>query len=454
MADNYFGKSDIGRMRDNNEDTFIAYQCSNGIILGAAIDGVGGYSGGEIASAMARDIILDAFKSPDENILNILDNSFRVANEKIGDERRRIKDHNKMACVLTVVAADVSNNCFYYCHLGDTRLYLFRDGGLVKISHDDSAVGFLEDSGRISEAEAMRHPKRNEINKALGFEEIPSDADDFLEKGSSPFLPGDILLLCSDGLTDLINQEQMVKILVKDISLEDKTQSLIEAANEAGGKDNITVVLIKNDKLQTQHTAVKPDNKKEKRVDAVEEVSLNREHKLVTANEHLTRKSRPYISVTLACVLIGLFAYWYLHQPKSEVLKPAFNERAMPFTNLQEGVNDGVNKTLVLRHSSNVLFIKDSILVGRDSLHIMGNGITISGDSLYHEIGMIIEPSCHYILLDSITFKDLSVGILVKQKGLHLNNVQFINCNTPIIYKFLQSQSIGDTIKKLKQVAK
>ncbi len=93
-----------------------------------------------------------------------------------------------MACVLTCVVAHIKNNKFYYAHVGDTRLYLLRDHSLVKISKDHSVVGFLEESGRLSEEDAMRHPRRNEINKALGFEE---DIDaDLIETGESPFLTG------------------------------------------------------------------------------------------------------------------------------------------------------------------------------------------------------------------------------------------------------------------------
>jgi serine/threonine protein phosphatase PrpC len=105
---------------------------------------------------------------------------------------------------------DIANNKFYYTHVGDTRLYLFRDS-LVKVSRDHSFVGFLEDNGKLSEEAAMRHPKRNEINKALGFDaQIASK--DYIETGESPFLPGDMLLLCSDGLTDMVNNSAITSI--------------------------------------------------------------------------------------------------------------------------------------------------------------------------------------------------------------------------------------------------
>ena len=104
-----------------------------------------------------------------------------------------------MACVLTLAVVDIEKNKFYYAHVGDTRLYLFRDNTLVKVSKDHSFVGFLEESGRLTEEAAMQHPKRNEINKALGLGVKFSASDDYIETGESPFLPGDLLLLCSDG---------------------------------------------------------------------------------------------------------------------------------------------------------------------------------------------------------------------------------------------------------------
>lgn len=162
-----------------------------------------------------------------------------------------------MACVLTVALADISNNKFYYCHVGDTRLYLFRDNSLVKITRDHSFVGFLEDSGRLSEEAAMRHPKRNEINKALGFD-ASIRAEDYIETGESPFLPGDTILLCSDGLSDMVGNSAMTAVLNTGKSLSVKAKALVDAANEAGGKDNITVVLVQNNKSPLKQTATKP----------------------------------------------------------------------------------------------------------------------------------------------------------------------------------------------------
>ena len=258
MAENFFGITDTGRVRDNNEDAFIAQKTPGGLIIACVIDGVGGYEGGEVAAAIARQALLEAFNSPVENVVAGMQQAFSLANERIFVEKQQSGTNSQMACVLTASVADVKNNTFHYAHIGDTRLYLFRDQSLVKITKDQSFVGFLEDSGRLSEEEAMNHPKRNEINKALGFDPQANFNGDFIETGVSPFLPGDTLLLCSDGLTDLVPAREITAVLSRKSSLEQKGKELIAAANAAGGKDNITVVLVQNTKRPLKQEVKKP----------------------------------------------------------------------------------------------------------------------------------------------------------------------------------------------------
>ncbi|HVF97005.1 MAG TPA: protein phosphatase 2C domain-containing protein, partial [Flavisolibacter sp.] len=209
MADNFFGATDTGKLRDNNEDAFVAQKLSNGYVLGCVIDGVGGYEGGEVAAAVAKETVQQALQQPFTDAVVALKEAVLLANQNIITEKQKAGANRSMACVLTVVLADVQSNQFYYAQVGDTRMYLLRDGSLVKVTKDHSFVGFLEDSGRLSEKEAMQHPKRNEINKALGFDGAMQSGDDYIETGSSPFLPGDVLMLCSDGLTDMVNNKDM-----------------------------------------------------------------------------------------------------------------------------------------------------------------------------------------------------------------------------------------------------
>ena len=262
MAENFAGITDTGRMRENNEDTFIAERIlDDTFIMACVIDGVGGYAYGEVAAAVARETLLDYFSKPSGDMAVMVKASFIAANDRIFAEKQRDSDFERMACVLTLAVVDTENNQFLYAHLGDTRLYLLRDGSLVKIARDHSFVGFLEDSGRLSEAAAMRHPKRNEINKALGFQKQIDIPEDYIETGQSPFLPGDMLLLCSDGLTDLVPKDEITAVLTGTGSLTEKAVELVAAANEKGGRDNITVVLVYHDKPRPELSPVRSNHR-------------------------------------------------------------------------------------------------------------------------------------------------------------------------------------------------
>src|SRR5918993_667712 len=259
MGENYVGLTDTGRERDNNEDIFIAQKVFNKHhVLACVIDGVGGYDGGEIAARLTRDAIIEQLGQVPKDQIAAMIAALAAANQRIFKEKEASRQFDKMACVVTLAIADLENNKFCYAHVGDTRLYLFRDKSLVKITNDHSTVGFLEESGRLTETAAMQHPKRNEVNKALGYEASISLAKDFVDTGESPFLPGDMILLCSDGLTDMIQSTQIIDILSGRGNLKSKAAQLVAAANEAGGKDNITVVLVHNNKLPSKHVVTKP----------------------------------------------------------------------------------------------------------------------------------------------------------------------------------------------------
>ncbi|MBD0284114.1 MAG: protein phosphatase 2C domain-containing protein, partial [Flavisolibacter sp.] len=128
MAANYFGITDTGRMRDNNEDAFIAEKVlDNRFIMACVIDGVGGYEGGEVAAAIARQTLLQYFSVLSGDVLTMMREAMLAANEKIYAEKLQNRKLQHMACVVTMALADIKNNRFYYAHVGDTRLYLLRD---------------------------------------------------------------------------------------------------------------------------------------------------------------------------------------------------------------------------------------------------------------------------------------------------------------------------------------
>src|SRR4051812_1869034 len=133
----FFGQTDTGKQRDNNEDAFLAETLPGGRYIAACvIDGVGGYEGGEIAAAIAKDTIHAKLQSRSDDLVELMKSSFVEANQKIYEERLANSKTGNMACVLTLAIADPSNNQFHYAHVGDTRLYLFRDHSLVKLTRD------------------------------------------------------------------------------------------------------------------------------------------------------------------------------------------------------------------------------------------------------------------------------------------------------------------------------
>ena len=307
MAEYFYGITDKGKRREKNEDTFFARETAGKQFLAAAvIDGVGGYNGGDVAAGIARSVIMKNLESiSEEDVAEALRNAIVAANVEINEEKKEEPGISQMACVLTCVVADTKNNKCWYAHVGDTRIYLFRDHSLVKISKDHSVVGFLEESGRLSEEEAMRHPRRNEINKALGFEEDISTVEDFIETGESPFLPGDVLLLCSDGLTDMINSGTITQVLTAKKSLAAKAKALVDAANDAGGNDNITAVLIENNNWPKQNR--KPVNVERKKRESIAPVTTAES---APVNETTrTKKNRRSLVVFLVIMLIGLAAF-------------------------------------------------------------------------------------------------------------------------------------------------
>ncbi len=240
------GNTDMGKIRTNNEDAYIAqYIWDKNHILAVAIDGVGGYEGGEIAAALARKGIIEYLESyPNGERLELLKQAVVSANNTIFSERKNLPQYGNMSCVLTAVLVELKDRRINMAHVGDTRLYQFANGILTKLSHDHSLVGYREEIGELTEEEAMKHPQRNVIGRDVGSTLLDTSNDDYVEVSSFPLLSKSTLLLCSDGLCDMLTSAQMTSVLQKDLTVDKKVSALIDAANAAGGKDNVTVVLV------------------------------------------------------------------------------------------------------------------------------------------------------------------------------------------------------------------
>jgi serine/threonine protein phosphatase PrpC len=449
MADQFFGITDTGKQRNNNEDAFIAQQADNKFVIACVIDGVGGYSGGEVAAALARESILKRLEKPSGEIIPMLVDCFCLANEKIIAEKQNVKQHDSMACVATLAIADLEHNQFYYVHIGDTRLYLLRDQSLVKISRDQSFVGFLEESGRLTEEAAMKHPKRNEINKALGFETQLSKNSDYIETGQSPFLPGDMILLCSDGLTDMIKKETISTILTTSTSIKEKCRSLIDAANDAGGKDNVTVVLVQNNKEPAKHNATMPEANINKQPVAVNTINAHPEmsgNQLTAPNNSRVAGKTPLIIFALLMLLfLGTTIWQYVNRPPVVEVQPkhklitakAKNEQEIK---LQQSINQLKGNILVLSDSvfKSPIILTGAIQVNSDSIIIKSKGkIVFKSDTSNKVAAFNFLPKCKHAALDSLSFDGFKTAIIACNNVLSLKNVRFFDCEVPVQYSHL-----------------
>ncbi len=227
-----FWKTDTGRQRRDNEDNAFVRAP-----LFVVADGMGGAQAGEVASALA----VEEFEQelPERgSVEERLANRIREANRRIYEHSRREHEHAGMGTTLTAVYVDDAD--LAVAHVGDSRAYIFRDGTLTRLTQDHSLVEELVRQGKLTEEQAAEHPQRSIITRALGIE-----LDVEVDTWSYPARAGDVVLLCSDGLTSMIDEDQIAEILSAEPSLDRASERLIMAANEAGGRDNITVVVFR-----------------------------------------------------------------------------------------------------------------------------------------------------------------------------------------------------------------
>jgi serine/threonine protein phosphatase PrpC len=239
------GASDPGLVRHNNEDAF-HMDPERGVFL--VVDGIGGQAAGEKAAEIAVSRIRARLERQTGTIEQRIREAIAVANNEILKAARSNPDWQGMACVLTL--AVLEDGSAVIGHVGDSRLYHVRQGVIRKVTHDHSPVGEREDAGEMGELEAMRHPRRNEVFRDVGSEEHAPDDPDFIEIQRIAFEPDAALLLCSDGLSDLIAAAEIRRALERNAGHPDgAVQELIEAAKRAGGKDNVTVVAVEGEQF-------------------------------------------------------------------------------------------------------------------------------------------------------------------------------------------------------------
>jgi PPM family protein phosphatase len=236
------GSTDQGYVRANNEDRVY---CDDVCGLFLVVDGMGGHEAGEHAAEIAVERVRSRLERQTDSVEQRLREAIALANNAIYEAAHKNPEWAGMACVLT--AAVIEDGQITVGHVGDSRLYRIKRGVIEKMTHDHSPVGEREDRGELSEAEAMQHPRRNEVYRDVGSQERTPDAEDFIEILHMPFEADSAVLLCSDGLSDAVSSEKILRIIEENAGDRWTTvRALISAANEAG-KDNVSAIFVEGE---------------------------------------------------------------------------------------------------------------------------------------------------------------------------------------------------------------
>jgi serine/threonine protein phosphatase PrpC len=231
--------SDIGLVRETNEDSYV---CDPPHLFVVA-DGMGGHVAGEIASKLAVTTVSGYIQEHvgKDNFEVLLKQAINQANTSIYQMALSKEDFNGMGT--TVTALYVDGETMYWGHVGDSRIYLLRNGRLNQITDDHSLVWELVQSGNITKDEAHVHPKRNMLTRAVGTSCLIT-----VDTGFTQWRPGDIVLMCTDGLTNMVSEEEICTLLQsKDCDIVSILNQLVIQSKDAGGFDNITIILLKNE---------------------------------------------------------------------------------------------------------------------------------------------------------------------------------------------------------------
>ena len=239
-----YAKSDKGKVREINQDYYYISTSLDEVQLYILADGMGGYNGGEIASSLAvetaKKYVENNFKEIEkdrDSIIQLLGSSIEYANMVVYEKSKENPELQGMGTTLEICL--VYNNKVYIGHVGDSRIYRIRKQFIRKLTQDHSYVQKLVKEGTITKEQAEKKKKKNMLMKALGCNAFVEP--DVMVKG---FLKDDILIICSDGLSNLVDQQTMYEMASK--NMEQATKDLVKLANERGGYDNITVVIVKN----------------------------------------------------------------------------------------------------------------------------------------------------------------------------------------------------------------
>src|SRR5262245_52344952 len=411
------GQTDPGRQREVNEDRFY---CDTARGLFIVIDGVGGQAAGGRAADIALSTLRKRLERETESVAERVRKAIASANNEIYRVARTRPEWNGMACVLTVAVVD--NGRVTIGHVGDTRLYKRSSHSIEKITRDHSPVGEREDSKEISELQAMRHPRRNEVYRDVGSEHHTSADPEFIDIEEIPFEADSALLLCSDGLSDLVDSVTIANVIDRSAGdPEAVAQTLIATANAAGGKDNITVVYVEGEQFAASRSrrAVSPS------------IAMAASTELPPRNSTLLRNVIVGIAALVIGLAIGRTGFWlpFLQptsqspQSNTQIVRPtesiaAAIEKALPGTQIlvepgeyreQVVLKDGIR--LVSRAPREATIrLPISVSDAESAPAVVATGLSTAELAGFRIVGDAATP--------------LGVGISVANGGLSINNVE------------------------------
>ena len=229
------GKTHVGKVRKNNEDYYYVDGCG----LHVLADGMGGHLAGDVASKSAVDYVKNHFYRQPQLVADMPTYLTTIVSEVNTHIYNLAKSHDKYKDMgTTLIVAYVEDDRLYYAHVGDSRLYFYRDNQLVRLTKDHSLVEELLSAGEITPTEAQQHPQKNIITRAIGV----SDKVE-VDTGSQLLQPQDLFLICTDGLSNMLDDMHLKNMLNQESDIEKLADGLISEANKNGGADNITVVI-------------------------------------------------------------------------------------------------------------------------------------------------------------------------------------------------------------------
>jgi protein phosphatase len=308
-------RTDTGRRRRRNED---AYVCEPPLF--AIADGMGGAQAGEVASGLAAAVLGEA--GGDERGEDRVRSLIQEANRRVFRRSSEDAAASGMGTTMTVALVDADTGTIVLGHVGDSRAYRVRGGELEQLTEDHSLVGELRRSGQLSREEAEAHPQRSVITRAVGTE---PDVDVDVETIRAE--PGDRFLLCSDGLTDMVSDGEILSLLEESNDLDAAARALVDAANRGGGEDNITVVLFQLDGADESPPAAPPIDDDEDTLSGLDpvpavdtavipaaevEAHVQAQAEAETETDEHGRRLLPLLLLLLVLVAIAVLAVWGL----------------------------------------------------------------------------------------------------------------------------------------------